>query len=308
MGLRMAGPVIMRFGTPEQKAHYLPRILSGDDYWCQGYSEPGSGSDLASLKTRAVRDGDHYVINGSKIWTTHAHHANRMFALVRTGDADTPQARRHQLPADRHGHPRHHGASDPQRRGDHEVNQVFFDDVRVPVSCRLGDEGAGLDDREVPARVRARRRDLGRPPAVRARARAPAGRRRRNARRAAAAADPDLALAFSAVEIDIRALEMAELKVMSTLSVGQNPGSVSSLLKLRWSEIHQSITKLGVRMLGADALAWEELRPMHLHDDRAVLDDVARPVVPGYLNARAYTIFGGTSEIQREIIARDVVG
>ncbi|HQD84178.1 MAG TPA: acyl-CoA dehydrogenase family protein, partial [Quisquiliibacterium sp.] len=86
------------------------------------------------------------------------------------------------------------------------------------------------------------------------------------------------------------------------------PGSVSSLLKLRWSEIHQSITKLGVRMLGADALAWEELRPMHLHDDQAVLDDVARPVVPGYLNARAYTIFGGTSEIQREIIARDVIG
>jgi len=307
LGLRMAGPVIMRFGTPEQKAHYLPRILSGDDYWCQGYSEPGSGSDLASLATRAVRDGDQYVINGSKIWTTHAHHANRMFALVRTGGADTRK---------------HEGISfllidmatpgitvRPIRSvsGDHEVNQVFFDDVRVPVSCRLGDEGQGwtiakyLLEFERGGAISAGRL---RAALERVRRLADAG----GSPGARVAADPDLALAFSAVEIDIRALEMAELKVMSTLSVGQNPGSVSSLLKLRWSEIHQSITKLGVRMLGADALAWEELRPMHLHDDQAVLDDVARPVVPGYLNARAYTIFGGTSEIQREIIARDVIG
>ena len=307
LGLRMAGPVIMRFGTPEQKAHYLPRILSGDDYWCQGYSEPGSGSDLASLATRAVRDGDQYVINGSKIWTTHAHHANRMFALVRTGGADTRK---------------HEGISfllidmttpgitvRPIRSvsGDHEVNQVFFDDVRVPVSCRLGDEGQGWTIAKYLLEFeRGGAISAGRLRAALERVRrladadgGPGGR---------VAADPDLALAFSAVEIDIRALEMAELKVMSTLSVGQNPGSVSSLLKLRWSEIHQSITKLGVRMLGADALAWEELRPMHLHDDQAVLDDVARPVVPGYLNARAYTIFGGTSEIQREIIARDVIG
>jgi acyl-CoA dehydrogenase len=121
-------------------------------------------------------------------------------------------------------------------------------------------------------------------------------------------ADPDVALAFSAVEIDIRALEMTELRVMSSLQVGQNPGSVSSLLKLRWSEIHQSITRLGLRLLGSDALVWESQRPMHLAPSGVVLDDVARPVVAGYLNARAYTIFGGTSEIQREIISRDVIG
>jgi acyl-CoA dehydrogenase len=307
LGLRMAGPVIMRFGTPEQKAHYLPRILSGDDYWCQGYSEPGSGSDLASLATRALRDGDHYVINGSKIWTTHAHHANRMFALVRTGGADTPK---------------HGGISfllidmatpgirvRPIRSvsGDHEVNQVFFDDVRVPLSCRLGDEGQGwtiakyLLEFERGGAISAGRLQaalqrvvhLAEPPG-------PRGQRIAN--------DPDLALALSAVEIDIRALEMTELKVMSTLAVGQNPGSVSSLLKLRWSEIHQAITRLGVRLLGPEALAWEAQRPMHLHDDQATLDDAARPVVPGYLNARAYTIFGGTSEIQREIIARDLLG
>ena len=112
MGLRMVGPCIMRYGTPEQKAHYLPRILSGEDYWCQGYSEPGSGSDLASLQLRAVADGDDYVLNGSKIWTTHAHWANRMFCLVRTqlrGQA----AGGHHLPAARHGHARH------QREADH---------------------------------------------------------------------------------------------------------------------------------------------------------------------------------------------
>ena len=190
--------------------------------------------------------------------------------------------------------------------GDHEVNQVFFDDVRVPVSCRLGDEGQGWT-------IAKYLLEFERGGAISAgRLRAALERVRRVADAAGAnggvAVDADLALALSAVEIDIRALEMVELKVMSTLSVGQNPGSVSSLLKLRWSEIHQSIVRLGVRLLGADALAWEALRPMHQHDDQAVLDDVGRAVVPGYLNARAYTIFGGTSEIQREIIARDLIG
>jgi acyl-CoA dehydrogenase len=119
--------------------------------------------------------------------------------------------------------------------------------------------------------------------------------------------DPDLALALSTIEVDIRALEMTELRVMSALRVGQNPGSISSLLKLRWSEIHQSITRLGVRLLGPDALVWETVRPLHEATD-APLDEEARPIVAGYLNARAYTIFGGTSEVQREIIARETVG
>lgn len=190
--------------------------------------------------------------------------------------------------------------------GDHEVNQVFFDDVRVPVSCRVGD-GQGLDDCQVPARVRTRRRDLGRPATRRARSR-PAAGREQIGQASDVLSDPDISLAFSTIEIDIRALEMTELRVMSSLQVGQNPGSVSSLLKLRWSEIHQSITRLGLRLLDDDALIWESHRPMHLGHGGVVLDDVARPVVAGYLNARAYTIFGGTSEIQREIIARDVIG
>ncbi len=142
MGLRMVGPCIMGFGTPAQKALHLPRILSGEDYWCQGYSEPGAGSDLASLQLRAVPDGEDYVLNGSKIWTTHAHHANRMFCLTRTRWDGRPQAGITFLLLD---------MASPGLRvdpiitlaGEHEVNQVFFDDVRVPMAHRLGDENQG---------------------------------------------------------------------------------------------------------------------------------------------------------------------
>ena len=142
MGLKMVAPVIMHYGTPEQKAHYLPRILSGEDYWCQGFSEPGAGSDLASLQLRAVPDGDDYVLNGSKIWTTHAHFANRMFCLVRTSSEGKPQAGISFLLLDMASP----GITVKPIRtlgGDHEFNQVFFDDVRVPQANRLGAENEG---------------------------------------------------------------------------------------------------------------------------------------------------------------------
>src|SRR6201991_2822528 len=142
MGLRMAAPVIMRYGTPEQRAHYLPRILSGEDYWCQGYSEPGSGSDLASLQLRAVQDGDVYVLNGTKIWTTHAHWANRMFCLVRTRNEGKPQAGITFLLLDM-ATPGITVKPIITLAGEHEVNQVFFDDVRVPKTGRLGEENDG---------------------------------------------------------------------------------------------------------------------------------------------------------------------
>jgi len=307
MGLKMAGPVIMKYGSPEQKAHYLPRILRGDDYWCQGYSEPGSGSDLASLKTRAVRDGDHYVVDGTKIWTTHAHHANMMFALVRTGDENTPK---------------HQGISfllvdmtspgitvRPIRTigGDHEVNQVFFDSVRVPVANRVGDEGQGWEiakyllefERGGSITSGGLRATFAKLLQLARETRVGDG---------CALDDPDVALAFSTVEIDIDALEMTELRVMSTLQTGQNPGHVSSVMKLRWSELEQALTRLGVRVLGPDALVWETARPLYTSDEEKLLEDIARPVVPKYLNTRAYTIFGGASEIQREIISRALIG
>jgi len=157
MGVKMVGPVIIGFGSSEQKNYYLPRILSGEDYWCQGYSEPGSGSDLASLKTRAVRDGDDYIINGTKIWTTHAHHANRMFALVRTNDTPRQQDGISFILIDMKS-PGITIRPILTIGGDHEVNQVFFDDVRVPVANRVGEEGKGWTYGEIPARIRARRR------------------------------------------------------------------------------------------------------------------------------------------------------
>jgi acyl-CoA dehydrogenase len=298
-GTTMCGPVLMKFGTPEQKAFYLPRILSGEDYWCQGYSEPGSGSDLASLQMKAERDGDFYVLNGTKIWTTHAHFANRMFCLVRTSNAGKPQEGITFLLLETRT-PGFTVRPIITIAGDHEVNQCFFDNVRVPVENRVGEEGQGWT-------IAKYLLEFERGGAI------SAGRLRAALSRLArvipegALGDPDVALALSSVEVDIRALEMTELRVMSALRVGQNPGSISSLLKLRWSEIHQSITRLGVRLLGPDALVWETTRPLHEADD-APLDEEARPIVAGYLNARAYTIFGGTSEIQREIISRDTLG
>ncbi|MBS0541086.1 MAG: acyl-CoA dehydrogenase family protein, partial [Proteobacteria bacterium] len=143
MGLRMVGPVIMKFGTPEQKAKYLPRIVSGDIVFCQGYSEPGSGSDLASLKTRAVRDGDDYVINGTKIWTTGAHVADHMFCLVRTAADGKPQDGISFVLIDSMKTPGLTVKPILTLAGDHEVNQVFFDNVRTPVANRIGPENAG---------------------------------------------------------------------------------------------------------------------------------------------------------------------
>jgi acyl-CoA dehydrogenase len=307
LGLRMVGPVIMKFGTEEQKSFYLPRILSGEDYWCQGYSEPGSGSDLASLQTRALRDGDHYVVNGTKIWTTHAHHANRMFALVRTSvekrkqegisflliDMDTPGISVRPILT---------------IGGDHEVNQVFFDDVRVPIANRVGDEGAGWSYGKyllefergggmASGRLRAALRKAEELAVSR-----PDGDRQ-------VIDDPSIALKLSQIDIDLDALEMTELRVMSALQTGQNPGaSTSSLLKLRSSELQQAISDLAVQILGTDALAWEPRRPLYRQNEPSILADDALPVVAKYLDARAFTIFGGTSEIQRDIMAKALIG
>ena len=307
MGLRMVGPVIMQFGTPEQKDFYLPRILEGEDYWCQGYSEPGSGSDLASLKTRAARDGDHYVVNGSKIWTTHAHNANRMFALVRTSDEPKKQDGISFILIDMDT-PGITVRPILTIGGDHETNQVFFDDVRVPVANRVGAEGQGwsygkyLLEFERGGAMSSGRLREGLRQVEKLASLYRAGDR-------PAAAEPSIALRLSQVEIDIDALEMTELRVMSSLSTGQNPGPVSSsLAKLRNSEIRQALTSLAVDVLGEDALVWEPRRPLYEVNEALPLDEDAITALPEYLNSRAYTIFGGTSEVQRDIIAKVVIG
>lgn len=299
LGIRMVGPVIIGFGSQAQKDHYLPRILSGEDYWCQGYSEPGAGSDLASLTTRAVRDGDDYVVNGSKIWTTHAHHANRMFALVRTGQGKRKQEGITFLLIDMTSpgisvRPIH------TMGGDHDVNQVFFDDVRVPVANCVGEEGKGwsygkyLLEFERGAGIAAARLRV-----ALDKLRAIAGDM---------ADDPLLAARFSETEIDIDTLEMIELRIMSSLQSGQNPGPVASLLWLRTSEVKQAVTRLGVDVLGADALPAEPMRPLYALNHPTVIDEDALTIMPLHMNGRAETIFGGASEVQREIIAKTMLG
>ena len=302
LGIRMVGPVIIGYGTPEQKRTWLPRILSGEDYWCQGYSEPGSGSDLASLKTRAVREGDHYVVNGTKIWTTHAHHANRMFALVRTADTGRKQEGISFLLIDMNT-PGITIRPINTIGGEHEVNQIFFDDVRVPVENRVGDEGQGwamgkylLEFERGGGIASGRlRRELEKVERVLDEVRGSAPR------------DVRMEDEFIALACVIDALEMIELRVMTALQVGQNPGAISSLLKLRASEIRQSITRLGVDAVGAAGLVWEPRRPLYDLPEGIVSERVL-PVMSTYLNTRAQTIFGGASEIQRDIMAKTLLG
>lgn len=301
LGLKMVGPVIFTFGSDAQKAFYLPRILNGEDYWCQGYSEPGSGSDLASLKTRAVRDGDEYVINGTKIWTTHAHHANRMFALVRTSDGPKKQEGISFVLIDMDT-PGISVRPIMTIGGDHEVNQVFLDDVRVPVGNVVGEEGKGwtygkflLEFERGAGFTTARLREALNGTLLLLDETDEAER-------------GDLLLRASEIEIDIDALEAMELKLLSSLRAGESPGSISSILKLRASELRQSLTRLGLDSLGPDAIVWEGRRPLYSLNNPSFLPEEKIAVLPAYLDGRAFTIFGGSSEIQRDLIARSVIG
>jgi alkylation response protein AidB-like acyl-CoA dehydrogenase len=285
MGLKMVAPVIMHYGSPEQKATLLPRILSGEDRWCQGYSEPGSGSDLASLKLRAVRDGDDYVLNGSKIWTTHAHFANRMFCLVRTSTEGRPQTGITFLLLEMNTpgitvSPIHTLA------GEHEFNQVFFDDVRVPVSGRLGEENDGWtvakhlltferSGRYAPGL--AATLDMVREAAETTGWLSHEGNRERLAREAIA------------VEA-LRAIELAGLE-------GGGPADAvrPSMLKVLGTEASQRIDLLALEI----AAGWDG--PIEDAPDAIAI------AMPKYLNNRAASIYAGSNEIQRDLIARVVV-
>lgn len=298
MGLRMVGPCIMRYGTPEQKAHYLPRILSGEDYWCQGYSEPGSGSDLASLQLRAVSDGDHYVLSGSKIWTTHAHHANRMFCLVRTSSEGKPQQGITFLLLD---------MATPGLKvdpiitlaGEHEVNQVFFDEVRVPKSGRLGEENQGWT---VAKYLLEFERGGGSAPGLKValeRVRGMAGE---------LAADPHFRRRLAEREIAVQAVEMSELIVLSALAGGRNPGPASSMLKTQGAETMQRIDELAVDAAGAYAAVFQPHAREPGSNAPAIGPEHSLTAMARYLNNRAASIYGGSNEIQRDIIARLVLG
>ena len=308
LGLRLVGPVICAFGTPEQKERFLPRILNAEDYWCQGYSEPGSGSDLASLKTAARRDGDEYVVNGSKIWTTHAHHANWIFALVRTDNSGKKQAGITflLLPMDQPGievTPIH------SMSGDHEVNQVFFSDARTSVENRIGDEGAGwaiakfLLENERGGSCFAPRLIQSIEKLQELAQTQPSGVN------GAIAHDPRFRDRLARARLEAEALEFTELRILAELAKGRSPGPQTSLVKMLGSNIGQEIDTLRLELLGTDALQLPLERPLYGNEaPEPVGSEIAQTAMGRYLNNRAATIFGGSDEVQKNIIAKTVLG
>ena len=301
MGTGMVAPVIIAFGTPAQQQAWLPGIRSGADYWCQGYSEPQSGSDLASLQLKAVRDGDDYVLNGSKIWTTHAQFANRMFCLVRTASGGKPQQGISFLCFDI---PRPGITIRPiiSISGDHELNQVFFDDVRVPASGLVGEEHQGWT---VAKYLLQHERGSAWAPLLRARL-----RRLRGAADAAFAAagapatDEAREMALKLAELDcaIDAVQATELQSLAAQVRGEPPGIRPSMGKVLGSELRQRLTELGVEIASHHAAVQLPL------DDLLAGADLALPEYPvyamsAYLNDRAASIYAGTNEVQRNIIA-----
>lgn len=306
MGLRMVAPVIMHYGTAEQKAWYLPRILSGEDYWCQGYSEPGAGSDLASLSLRADRDGDHYVLNGSKIWTTHAHFANKMFCLVRTSRDGRPQQGITFLLLDMDlpgitVRPIHSIADD------HDFNQVFFEDVRVPVSGRLGEEDQGWGVAKYLLEFeRAVAHSAGLKAALSTVIAHAAGMD--SGREGALLLEPAVRRKVSILAAQIAAIEASEDVVMAQVARGLNPGPAASMLKIQGTETAQKVQELAVELAGDYAAVSQYAARQPGSNEAPIGPDVALTAVPRYFNGRAASIYGGSNEIQRGIISKLVLG
>jgi len=317
MGLGMCGPVLIGYGTPEQKAHYLPRMLDGTDFWCQGYSEPGSGSDLASLQMSAVDMGDHFLCNGQKIWTTHANYANRIFNLVRTSKEDIPQRGITFLLIDMDT-PGIKVEPLIMLSGEHIQNQIFFTDVKVPKENVVGKVGEGWTVAKYLMQF-----ERG------GHAYAPGLTTRLNRIRAIARTemqgngkrlidDQEFANKLSAAAVEISALEFTEHRIMSALSHGDAPGAESSLLKTRGTELSQHLTELAIEAVAAYAMPYQPhatcpggpvpnaQKPGS--NETPVGPKYSWPVMSKYLNDRAGSIYAGTNEIQRNIMAKAVLG
>ena len=292
MGVRLVGPVLLRFGTSAQREHYLSRILSGEDYWCQGFSEPGAGSDLASLSLRAIPEGRDYVLNGTKIWTTQAHHANRMFALVRTSTEGKRQQGISFLLIDM-ASPGITVRPIATIGGDQDLNEVHFENVRVPQANRVGEENAGWECAKYLLEFE---RGAGIfSPRLR-------GQLKRVAQALAEhpAAAQTLHGRFGEVASDLDTFEWLEMRTMAALAPGASPGPVASILKLRASRLKQAIGELGVDALGTRALRWRS--------SSLARSDLSETLVPEYCNSRAFTIFGGAAEIQLGLIYKTALG
>lgn len=295
-GLRSLGPLLIEAGTAEQQARYLPNILSGEDLWCQGFSEPGAGSDLAALSTRAVRDGADYVVTGSKIWTTGAHLANRMFAIVRTADGEKRQQGLTFLLIDMES-PGLTVQPIVGLDGEHEFNQVFFDGVRAPAANRVGAENDGWT---IAKRLMQLARSNNTPAALVRRV------LRRTAEAAAQAGEtlePALRSRFAGLEIELTAFEQLELAALAGGQPRLGDQTAPSMLKLVGSELHQRVAELALEIAGPKAVA--PLSAIGLAGE--AIDDGAR-VLAKHFAVRAATVYSGTSETQRDVIAHSLIG
>ncbi|MEM7767628.1 MAG: acyl-CoA dehydrogenase family protein [Pseudomonadota bacterium] len=306
-GVSMVAPVIYTFGSDEQKARYLPKIASGEEWWCQGYSEPGAGSDLASLKTTAVRDGDHYVLNGQKTWTTLAQHADWGFFLCRTDpDAKKPQEGISFILVDMNT-PGIEVRPIITIDGSHEVNETWLTDVRVPVENLVGTENQGwtyakfllAHERSGIAGVARSKRAI--------------EKLRQIASTEVLDGEPliatdDFARKVTQLEIDLTALEFTELRTLASESAGKGPGPESSILKIKGTEIQQRLTELTMEAVGNYASPYFRSFPDDGSNAFPIGPDYAEQASPAYFNMRKTSIYGGSNEIQRNIIAKMILG
>jgi len=304
----MVGPVIIAFGSEEQKRRFLPRIASLEDWWCQGFSEPGAGSDLASLKTTAKRDGDHYVVNGQKTWTTLAQHADWIFCLVRTDMAAKKQEGISFLLIDMKT-PGITVRPIETIDGGHEINEVFLDDVRVPVENLVGQENKGWDYAKFL---------LGNERVGIARVGVSKERIRRIKELAAVERvgdepiinNPRFREKLAAVEVELKALEMTQLRVVAAERHREKgkPDPASSILKIKGSEIQQATTELLLEVVGPYALPYQPEQEEEGWNEPSIGPEWAGAIAPTYFNWRKISIYGGSNEIQKQIIAKAILG
>ena len=296
-GLNMVGPVIYTFGNDEQKKKFLPDILEFNSWWCQGYSEPGSGSDLASLKTKAVKEGNEYVVNGAKTWTTLAQFADWIFCLVRTDNSGIKQEGISFLLIDMNT-PGIEVKPIITIDGEHEVNSVFFTDVKVPVENLIGEEGKGwtyakfllAHERFGIASVGASMRQLNKLKKI-----------------VSELDNPELDKKIRELEVSLSALEITELRLLSALENGGHPGAESSILKIKGTEMQQNISQLYVEAAGEYAIMYPGPHG-YSSNDKPAGPDYAANSLSAFLNLRKTSIYGGSNEIQKNIISKFVLG
>ena len=304
MGLAMIGPLLLGKGSKEQKDYYIPRILNGDDYWCQGYSEPGAGSDLASLQCKAVRDGDKYIINGTKIWTTHAHLANKIFCLVRTDSSGKKQEGITFLMLDMN-QPGVKVEPIMTMAQDHDFNQVIFTDAIAEVKDRIGEENEGwavakyllefersggvggsksLSDidfiKKLVNKILLQHQDDN--------------------------FEDIYSKKINELEIKAKAIQYTSLRILSSIRGGESPGPESSMMKTLVTDLEQEISELTLEVIGYYGIPFQDTS--FGSNEMAIGDEDFRPIAGKYQNLRATSIYGGSNEIQRNIMAKAVLG